>query len=102
LSLPVVLMADGQLMERAGGLEARRAESCYREALECAHAQGARLREVQAAALLAQSLIAQGRMPEALATLAPFRALLTSPQAPEFLRPLGALFPEQAPAEAVA
>lgn len=100
LSLPGVLMIDGQLMQRAGGAEALRAESCFREALECARAQGARLREIQAAALLAQSLLGQGRMPEALATLTPYAPVLTSPDAPEFLRPLAALFTAPMPENA--
>lgn len=92
LSLPVVLMTDGQLMQRAGGSEAPKAESCYREALECAQGQGATLREIQAAALLAQTLLGQGRSSEAVATLAPYVSVITSPEAPEFLRPLAALF----------
>ncbi len=92
LSLPVVLLTDGQLMLRAGGAEALRAESCFREALECARGQGALLREIQAAALLAQCLLGQGRAPEAITALTPYAAVITSPDAPEFLRPLAALF----------
>jgi predicted ATPase len=100
LSLPGVLIIDGQLMQRAAGANSPGAESCYREALACAHAQGAALREIQAAALLAQTLLAQGRLPEALAALTPYRALITSPAAPKFLRPLAAIFDQPHPTEA--
>jgi tetratricopeptide (TPR) repeat protein len=92
LSLSTILITDGQLMQRAGGAEAAHAESCYREALECARGQGATLREIQAAALLAQMLAAQGSMPDAIAVLTPYAPLITSPAAPAFLRPLAALF----------
>jgi predicted ATPase len=91
LSLPIVLITDGQLMQRAGGAEALHAESCYREALECARGQGALLRAIQAAALLAQTLAGQGRMAEAIEILTPYAPVITSPDAPEFLRPLAAL-----------
>lgn len=99
LSLPIVLMTDGQLMLRAGGPEALKAESCFREALECARGQHATLREIQAAALLAQTLMGQSRMPEAVATLTPYAPMILSPEAPEFLRPLAALFGPPTPAK---
>ncbi len=87
LSRPAVLMVAGRLLERQG--QPAPAESCYREARECAHAHGTLMNEVQAAALLAQLLATQGRMPEAGAVLMPYAPVVMSPDAPEFLRPLG-------------
>ena len=100
LSLPIVLITDGQLMQRAGGADSSRVESCYREALACARGQGALLREIQAAALLAQLLAEQGRMPEAIETLTAYAPIITSPEAPAFLRPLAALLAAPATAGA--
>lgn len=86
LSQPGVSMVAGQLMEREGHLD--RAEDDYQEALRSARSQGSSLREIQATAALANLLAQQGRLPETMNLLQPYLPLLTSPEAPEFLRPL--------------
>jgi len=86
LSRPAVALVAGQLLESDGNLA--QAEASYREALDCAKSQGALLREVQAAAMLARLLAAQGRSPEAGAVLMPYGPVVMAPDAPAFLRPL--------------
>jgi class 3 adenylate cyclase/tetratricopeptide (TPR) repeat protein len=71
ITLPALWLVTGQVWLRQNPNQGPEAENAFREALRIATAQGSRVRQVQAAAAVAQMLFARGEDKAAIAILKP-------------------------------